>query len=60
MHSDNVKETMHFPYPYGFAILYGSTETNDMITDLLLHKKFASCTVEFHDFTDILSYAQDT
>jgi len=27
------KSTMmiHFPYPYGFLILYGSTEINDMI-----------------------------
>ena len=22
---------IHFPYPYGFLILYGSTEINDMI-----------------------------
>jgi hypothetical protein len=31
----------HFPYPYGFAILYGSTEINDMIrydTDVLIQE----------------------
>jgi hypothetical protein len=35
-------------------------ERDNAVRDLILHRKLASCIVEFNDFTDILSYAEDT